>query len=153
MKKVMVVYESRYGNTKLVAESIAEGMKEAAGVEPTLTSIKEVDFDKMTDYDAILIGSPNHMGGPTASAKKFIDKLGKLSLEGKQIAVFDTYMGRDFEKAVKKMEKRISGKASRLELAAPGLSIQVQGLKGPLSQGQLPLCKDFGGKIAAKIGA
>ena len=153
MKKVIVVYESRYGNTKLVAESIAEGMKEAGGMEPTLSSVKEVDFDRMPDYDAILIGSPNHMEGPTGSAKKFIDKVGKLSLEGKQIAVFDTYMGKDFQKAVKKMEKRISGKAPRLELATPGLSIQIQGFKGPLSQGQLPLCKDFGGKIAAKMGA
>ena len=105
-----------------------------------------VDFDKMPDYDAILIGSPNHMGGPTGSVKKFIDKLGELNLEGKQIAVFDTYMRRDSEKAVKKMEKRISGKAPRLELVAPALSIQIQGFKGPFSEDQLPPCKDFGGK-------
>lgn len=153
MKKIIVVYESRYGNTKLVAESIAEGMREAGGVEPTLSSIKEVSFSKMADYDAILIGSPNHIGGPTGSAKKFINKLGEPNLNGKQVAVFDTYMGKDFQKAVKKMEKRIRGKAPRLELVAQGLSIQVQGIKGPLSQEQLPLCKDFGRKIATKISA
>ena len=152
MKKVMVIYESKYGNTKLVAETIAQGMKEAGGVESTLSSIKEVDFDEMADYDAILIGSPNHIGGPVGSTKKLIDKVGKLNLKGKQIAVFDTYMGKDFEKAVRKMEKRISQKAPHLELAAPGLSIQVQGIKGPLSEDQLPRCKDFARKIAAKIG-
>jgi len=94
MKKVMVVYESLYGNTKLVAESIAEGMKEAAGVEPTLSSVKEVDFDKMPDYDAILIGSPNHIGGPTGSAKKFIDKLTEPNLDGKQVAVNKEVVGK-----------------------------------------------------------
>ena len=153
MKKVMVIYESKYGNTKLVAEIIAEGMKEAGGAEPTLSSIKEVDFDKIADYDAILIGSPNHIGGPVGRAKKFIDKVGQLNLKEKQVAVFDTYMGKDFQKAVKKMEKRISQKAPHLKLAAAGLSIQVQGLKGPLSEDQLPLCRDFGGKIAAKMSA
>jgi len=46
-------------------------------------------------------------------------------------AVFDIYMGRDFEKAVKKMEKRIGEKAPGLRRIATGLSIKVQGVKGP----------------------
>jgi len=33
MKKVMVIYESKYGNTKLVAEAIAEAVRAAGGVE------------------------------------------------------------------------------------------------------------------------
>lgn len=53
----------------------------------------------MARFDTILISSPNHMGRPTRSIRKFVDKLGKLNLEGKQVAVFDTYLGGDFEKA------------------------------------------------------
>jgi len=93
-----------------VAETIAEGMREAGGIETTLSEIKEVDFDKVLDHDASLVGFPNHIGGPAGSVKKFIDKLGKLNSKRKHVAVFDTYIGKDFEKAVKKMEKRISKK-------------------------------------------
>jgi flavorubredoxin len=151
--KVIVVYESKYGNTKLVAETIAEGMREVEGTEAVVSELKEVDLGKIPDYDAILLGSPNHIGGPTGGIKKFIGKLGKLPLEGKLLAAFDTYLGKSFEQAMKKMEKRISEKVSGSKLAAPGLSIRVEGMKGPISQGELPKCKEFGNKIATQMKA
>jgi flavodoxin len=149
--KVIVVYESKHGNTKLVAESIIEGISEIEGIEAVLSELKEVDLNNIANYDAILVGSPNHFGGPTRSIKKFIDKLGKLNLKGKMFAVFDTYLGTDFEKAVKKMEKRINEKVFGSKQLAPGLSIKVQGMKGPISEGELPQCKEFGNKIATQL--
>jgi len=151
--KVIVVYDSKYGNTKLVAETITAGMRQVEGMETVVSGVKEVDLNRIPDYDAILLGSPNHIGGPTRGIKKFIDRLGKLPLEGKMFAVFDTYLGKDFEKAVKKMERRISEKVLGLKMAAPGLSIRVQGMKGPISEGELPKCREFGKKIAAQIKA
>ena len=69
------------------------------------------------------------------------------------MAVFDTYIGGDFEKAVKKMEKRISEKAPGLSLAAPGLSIRVDGMKGPITEGELPKCQNFGIIIGKQLKA
>ncbi|MCK4418967.1 hypothetical protein KAV79_04100, partial [Candidatus Aerophobetes bacterium] len=57
----------------------------------------------------------------------------------------------DFEKAVKKMEKRISEKVPGLKPMVPGLSIKVQGIKGPILNEELPRCKDFGRKIVTQI--
>jgi len=151
MKRVMVAYESKYGNTKLVAQAIVEGMRGVGGVETMVRRIKEVDFDDVPSCDVILIGSPNHIGRPTRSARKFIDEIGKLDLEEKQVAVFDTYLGKDFEKAVNKMERRINKKAPALKLIVPGLSIKVQGMKGPIFEEELLRCKDFGHKIASQI--
>jgi len=151
MVKVFVVYDTKYGNTKLVAEKIAEGMEGVEGIETTITDVEEIDPEKAVDYDAILIGSPNHFGGPVGGIKKFIDKLGKLDLEAKWIAVFDTYLGGDFEKAVKKMEKRINERIPRLKLIVPGLSIKVGDMKGPIVDGELPKCKDFGKRIANQL--
>lgn len=151
--KVIVVYDSKYGNTKLVAETIAAGMRQVEGMETVVSGVKEVDLNRIPDYDAILLGSPNHIGGPTRGIKKFIDKLGKLPLEGKMFAVFDTYLGKDFEKAVKKMERRISEKVPGLKPVAPGLSIRVEGMTGPISEGELPKCKEFGKRIATQIKA
>jgi flavorubredoxin len=149
--KVFVVYDTKYGNTKLVAEKIVEGMKEVEGIETAISDVEEVDLENVADYDAILIGSPNHIGGPVRGIKTLIDKLGKLDLKAKWVAVFDTYLGGDFEKAVKKMEKRISEKVPGLKLIVPGLSIKVGGMKGPIVDGELPKCKDFGKKIANQL--
>ena len=155
MVKVFVVYDTKYGNTKLVAENIVDGLKEVEGIETAISYVEEVDFDNIPDFDAILIGSPNHYGGPTKDVRKFIDKLGKLNLEGRLFAVFDTYVGKDsdyfFEKAVKKMEKRIGEEVPDLKLITSGLSIRVGGTKGPIVEGELPKCRGFGQKIANQL--
>jgi len=151
LAKVIVVYESKYGNTKLVAETIIEGMRQVKGTETALSEVKEIDLHQISIYDAVLIGSPNHIGGPTRGIKKFIDKLGKLNLGERRFAVFDTYLVKDFEKAVKKMEKRINERVHGFKMIAPGLSIRVQGMKGPIAEGELPKCKEFGKKLATQI--
>jgi len=151
MSKVIVVYESKYGNTKLVAETIVEGMKEVSGIETVLSELKDIDLNQLVNFDVILVGSPNHMGSATRSIRKFIDNLGKLNLEGKYAAVFDTYLSGDFEKAVRKMEKQISENIPGLKLAAPGLSTRVKGMRGPIDEGELPKCKEFGVKIATQL--
>jgi flavodoxin len=150
LTKAIVVYESKYGNTKRVADTVAEAMRQN-GVETVVSELKEVDPDKISDYNAILIGSPNHIRGPTRSVRKFIDNMGKLGLKENLYAVFDTYIGKDFETAVKKMEKLLEEKVPDLKRIAPGLSVRVQGMKGPIPDEELPKCKEFGNKIAMQI--
>jgi len=152
MVKVIVVYESKYGNTKRVAKTIMEGVREVQGAKTVVNELKEVDLNKIAEYDVILIGSPNHYGGPTKSVSEFIDKLEKLNLDGRHFAVFDTYLGKGFfEKAAKRMEKRINEKVPGLKQIAPMLSIAVQGSMGPIVEGELPKCKEFGKKIATQL--
>ena len=114
MVKVFVVYDTKYGNTKLVAEKIVEGMREIEGIETSISDVEKVDLKMVTGSDAILIGGPAHFGGPTRTINRFIDKLSNLRLEGKWTAVFDTYLKEDFEKAVKKMETRMNEKIPEL---------------------------------------
>lgn len=154
MAKAIVVYESKYGNTKLVAETIVEGMNQLPGIEVILNEVNDVNLAKIDEFDTILVGSPNHLGRATRSIRKFIDKLGTLNLQGKRGAVFDTYIAKwsqDSEKAVKKMEKQMAEKVPVLTLVVPGLSIGVEGTKGPITEGELPKCKEFGVKIATQV--
>lgn len=151
MARVFIVYDTKYGNTKLVAEKIAEGMREFKGIEIDISDVKKIDLKKIDSFDAILIGAPTHFGSPSRTIMKFIDKLGKLKLKAKGVAVFDTYLGEDFEKSVKKMEKRISEKVPGLKLVTSGLSIRVDDMKGPVTDGEFPKCKDFGKKIATQL--
>jgi len=148
MAKAIVIYESKWGNTRKVAEAIAAGM---SGIDTVMKESKEVKPEELTGYDAFIIGSPNHMGGHVGSIKKLIDDMGKLNLKGKYAAVFDTYMMTDFEKAVKKMEKQISEKVPGLKIATPGLSVKVGGMKGPVIEEEMPKAKEFGAKIVKAI--
>jgi flavorubredoxin len=151
LTKAIVVYESKYGNTKIVAERIAEGLATGKGIKVDVTNLEDIDLDRIPDYDVILIGSPNHMGRQTRGIKKFIDKLAKPKLKNKSAAVFDTCASKDFEKAVKKMENQLAKVAPGVRLVTPGLSIVVKGMKGPIAEEDLPKCEEFGKKIAAKL--
>jgi len=148
--RVFIVYDTKYGNTKLVAKKIAEGIRESKGIETEVNEVKEVDLKKMQEADAILIGAPNHMGGPSRTIMKFIDELSKLKLKAKGVAVFDTHMMKD-ERAVEKMEERLREKVPALKLMTSGLGIRVDGMKGPITEGELPKCIEFGKKVATKL--
>ena len=153
MSKILIVYESRYGNTKRVAEAIVQGMQQVEGTEPMLSEIKTVDPNTVPNFDAIVIGGPNHLGGPTGGVKNFIDKIGKFSQADQKFAVFDTCLSGGFEIATKKMEQRMHEKAPAMKAVVPGLSIKVDGMKGPIAEGELPKAEEFGAKIATQLKA
>lgn len=46
LSRILVVYDTKYGNTKLVAEKIVEGISKLKRTETTLANIKEVDVNK-----------------------------------------------------------------------------------------------------------
>ncbi len=92
--KVFVVYDSKYGNTKAVAESIVEGLK-LEGIEANIGYAKETDPAIFAGYDALVIGAPNHMGKPSRAITKFVDSLAGAHLDAKWVAVFDTYFQRE----------------------------------------------------------
>jgi len=148
MRKAVIIYESKYGNTKLVAEAIAAGLATEKQVAVTITAVGDADIESIASADIVLFGSPNHMGRPTSGIIRFIDKLGKLKLDGKTGAVFDTYMFSDYEKAVKRIEAQLKQKAPALKLAVPGLSVRVTGMKGPIADDELTKAREFGIKIA-----
>jgi len=52
---------------------------------------------------------------------------------------------------VKKMEKRIAEKVPWLKQIASGLSIRVEGMKGPIVDEDLPKGKEFGEKLASQL--
>ena len=153
LTKFIIVFSSWFGNTRKVAEAIGRAVSQNEENQVLVKEIKEVDPKEVLDYDVILIGSPNHMGGPTRSAKKFIDELGKLDLKGKRGAVFDTYVRENVHvnKAVRKMTKRINQKVPGVKLIADGLSILVKGVRGPLAEGEIAKCEEFGNKISSQL--
>ena len=153
MKKIFVAYDTKYGNTKIVAETILKGIEKVARNETGIGYVKEIDIGTLANFDLIILGAPNHMGRPSWTMKKFVNKLAKLDLKSKNVAVFGTYSGkiRTVDRAVKKLVKMVQEKLPNQNLALPGLSIRVKGIRGPIRQGELPKCVDFGNKLATQL--
>jgi NAD(P)H dehydrogenase (quinone) len=89
MAKALVVYYSRTGNTKKMAESVAEGIKKE-GVGAVLKDVKDTGADELLKYEAIIIGSPTYYGSMAAEIKKLLDDSVKFhgKLDGKIGAAF-----------------------------------------------------------------
>jgi flavorubredoxin len=114
--------------------------------------VKEIDFQKLKDYETLVIGAPNHMGRPSQTIKKFINQLGEQDPKARNAAVFGTYSGRvRADRSVKKLEQMLKEKCPALKLILPGLSVKVKGVTGPITEGEMPKCKEFGEKIASVI--
>ena len=87
MTTVAIVYFSGTGNTKLMAEAIAQG---AGAIADTTAKVFRITGEQITagrwqdeammaelnQADAIVIGTPTYMGGVAAQVKAFIDAAG-----------------------------------------------------------------------------
>jgi flavodoxin I len=80
--KAIVIYYSKTGNTKKVAEAIAEELK------AELKSVDEVEVDKLGDYQLLCIGTPVYGGSPCSQIREFLENL--PDLEGRKGAGFCT---------------------------------------------------------------
>ncbi len=89
MKKTIVIYDSRFGNTEKIARALARGMEEQ-GVKVDSIKVDEVDVDKLVEYDFLAIGGPTHRLNVSESMKVFLEKLNSVNLRGKEAFAFDT---------------------------------------------------------------
>ncbi|MCS7164209.1 MAG: NAD(P)H-dependent oxidoreductase [Thermodesulfovibrio sp.] len=89
MKKVLVAYYSRTGNTEKMAKLIAQRLADKK-VNVDLKRVEEINIDTLPEYDGYIIGSPNYFGTMAAEVKKFIDESVKYyrKIEGKLVAAF-----------------------------------------------------------------
>jgi NAD(P)H dehydrogenase (quinone) len=89
MKKALVTYYSKSGNTRKMAELIAEYVR-SQGIETDLVPVEERAIDSLPTYDGYIIGSPNYFGTMAWQVKKFIDDSIKYyrKLDGKVVAAF-----------------------------------------------------------------
>ena len=91
MAKMLIAYYSATGNTKRMAEVVAEGA-EKGGATVTLKSVEQTTAGELPEYDAIVIGSPTYYGAPAAPVRKLFDDSVKYhgQLEGKVGAAFSS---------------------------------------------------------------
>jgi NAD(P)H dehydrogenase (quinone) len=72
--QVLVMYYSRSGNTKELAQEIAKGVEQVDGVDCVLKPVGEVTKDDFVAADGIIAGSPVYFGVMAAEMKEVFDK-------------------------------------------------------------------------------
>jgi NAD(P)H dehydrogenase (quinone) len=90
MAKVLVVYHSGTGNTKAMAQAVAEGVKEVAGVEAVLKEADQVSVSDLVNADALAFGSPTYFSYMAGVVKAIFDKAypSRSQIRGKPFAAF-----------------------------------------------------------------
>lgn len=90
--QILILYYSKGGNTRKLAEAIADGVTEVEGTNALLKRTDEVAKDDFVTSDGIIAGSPVYFGGMAAQLKKIFDEfIGvRRQMEGKIGAAFAT---------------------------------------------------------------
>lgn len=157
----VVVYESYWGNTKQVAEAVAEGIGEDV---PALTT-DATTHDVLADVDLIVAGAPMHgfslpreQGRQTlpddkkaprpadvshATLRSWLKTLPKGRGRG---AGFDTRFRRSPGSAAKRIRKEL-GKAGYAPVGDDG-EFLIEGTYGPLKDGELDRAREWGAALA-----
>lgn len=90
--KILVLYFSKGGNTRRLAEAVTEGVNAIAGAEAVLKKTDQVTKDDFLEASAIIAGSPVYFGTMAAQLKQVFDEFVSVrkKMENKVGAVFST---------------------------------------------------------------
>jgi flavodoxin I len=143
MKKILVLYYSRTGNTEKMANAVAEGAQVNDNVEVELNY--HIDTESLGTYDAILVGSPTYHHDIPIDFKNLFEEAAvqNINLKGKIGAVFGSYGW--------------SGESPRLLLEVMKNKFEMQVIEPPLlakytpDQSVLNACKDLGRKVSESL--
>lgn len=90
--QVLILYYSRTGNTRKIANEISYGVKEVEGVDAVIKSVEEVKKEDFINSDGIIAGSPVYFGSMAAQLKNVFDSFVGIrkKMENKIGAAFAT---------------------------------------------------------------
>lgn len=144
--KVLVVFDSVFGNTQKVAAAIGEGIGEHADVE--VCEASAFSQEKLQGLGFLIVGSPTRGFRPTPLIANLLKNLPGNSLQGLKVAAFDTrVLLSDIKSAplriivktggyaAKPISKMLTEKGGNLILPPEGFF--VAGDQGPLKDGEL----------------
>jgi flavodoxin I len=133
--KALVVYDSVYGNTRVIAQAIGDAIPAEVEVLP----VGEVSASELEAYDLLIVGAPTHGGRPSEGVRAFLDQIQSPALEGIDVAGFDTRVTNKLARilgfAAPKIAKALKKKGGTL-VGSPG-DFYVTGGEGPLQEGEV----------------
>ena len=149
----VVVYFSKFGNTRLVAAALAEELKARGTVR--LLSAAEFTPADLTGIDLLVIGSPTHRMNVPGEVRSLLAKLPQQTLHHLSIAAFDTSYKMPSVlipfTAARKLARSLR-KLGGTQAVSPE-TFFVAGLEGPLYDGEIARAKVWANQIMAQARA
>ncbi len=156
--KSLVIFDSVFGNTELVAQEVGKALGTAKTVK--VVHVADVTLEMLAEVDLVVVGSPTRGFQPMPSIVKFLKDLPVDALMGKKVAAFDTRA--DVEKIKSKFLRFIVSKggyadgaigkrlrASGAKLIEPTAGFFVDDTEGPLTKGELERAAKWANQIKA----
>lgn len=137
--KALIIYDSLFGNTEKIAQSISDGMATSGNVE--MVQISKLNPKELKGFDLLVVGSPTHRCKTSESMGIFLDNIQRGALRGVSVASFDTRYRMSkwllwlAGSATKRIARKLKGKKGILLLKPE--SFIVTGRQGPLEDGEL----------------
>lgn len=93
--QILVVYDSKTGNTEEMAFAVADGVKETGGVDVVVKKVDETTNEDLLQTDGIIVGSPTYYGQMSGRVKSMFDESVEIhgKLDGKVGAAFTSSGG------------------------------------------------------------
>ncbi len=90
--QILVLYYSKGGNTRKLAEAVVRGIETVPGAKALLRTTEQVTKDDFQNSDGIVAGSPVYFGGMAADLKRVFDEFVSVrkKMENKVGAAFTT---------------------------------------------------------------
>jgi NAD(P)H dehydrogenase (quinone) len=154
MAKILIIYDSKTGNTEKMALAVAEGAKQVKNIEATVKKVDNTSLDDLCSSDGIIMGSPTYYGQMSGKLKTLIDESVKIhgKLEGKVGAAFTSSGGTasGAETTLMSMLQAmlvhgmiIQGRPDHKHYGAAGTD--------PLSNRDIEHCKELGRRTASLV--
>jgi flavodoxin I len=159
--KILVMYDSYFGNTEQVARVVAGALGEVGDV--AIYKVNEVKPEQLAGLDLLVVGSPTRGFRATDAMKAWLKALPAGSLKGVRAAVFDTRLVvKDIHNALLTVLVKLFGYAAEplgaalqkkgAVLVIPAEGFFVQASEGPLKEGEAERAAAWGTRIKGKVG-
>lgn len=144
--KALVVYDSNFGNTKLIAEAVADHL----GNDVRTLSIGELNIKEMAGIDLLVLGSPINGWESTEATMKILAGFREHDFDGVKFSTFDTRVKMFIQADAKdELAQVIAEKGG--ELIAEPREFYVTCGEGPLFNGEIESAAQWANDIKSKF--
>lgn len=130
--KALVIFDSNFGNTKIIAETISREL----GKDAKVLSVSDFNIKELEGIELLVVGSPIIGWKPSEKMGGFLAGLSSGQLKGLKAATFDTrvklFISGDASKKIAKELKRAGA-----EIVVEPQAFLVKGKEGPLFDGEI----------------
>lgn len=150
--KVLIIYDSVFGNTEKIAQAIGNSLSSKENVETLRVS--EVKPEQLIGLELLIVGSPTRVFKPTKAIMNFLNKIPLNGLKGVKVAAFDTRISTTdvnsrllnilvklFGYAAKPIADKLEKKGGSLIIPPEGFFVKDS--EGPLKDGELERAADW----------